>query len=234
MKTNFLLKFFSCIHRSFRRKTLKRAAMMLTIYMSSELFILGTMLSGSKQQFSIFWILYLLPFVICSLRYFQIFTAITIVKQRFDQLIASLEEINLKQSSKKIASISPPTIMLIKPNVPIYETIERMNRHFDMENSELQKLLIIRDLYNRLWELTCIVNRCVGISVLINVANDFLSITSNCYWIFLNFKEYSSTYFDFLQIAGSAVWSIPHLCNVLVLAVLCDRTVQSVSSASFF
>ncbi|KAH8397932.1 hypothetical protein KR222_006668 [Zaprionus bogoriensis] len=75
----------------------------------------------------------------------------------------------------------------------------------------------------RLWQLVGLLNRCYGLSMLVNLGNDFLAITSNCYWIFLNFRQFAASPYDFLQILGSTLWTTPHLGNVLALALMCER-----------
>lgn len=212
---------------------------MAFVYLASEFFILASKLVSKEHNFFLFWIFYLLPLLICGLRYYQMFTSIRIIRHRFSQLIKVLNDINLRKGSlseQKDNELNlksealPKSILYNMPHtISLLETSIQKQRRFDMENPELKKLLIIRDLYNRLFALTESLNRYFGVSMLINVANDFISITSNCYWIFINFKEFSSTTADILQIVGSAVWSIPHLLNVLVLAILCEKTVQSVS-----
>ncbi|KAH8289114.1 hypothetical protein KR054_000549 [Drosophila jambulina] len=122
-----------------RRHTTRRALWMLWGYALSQSLILGAKLLSPGHQFPVYWIYYLLPLLVCGLRYFQIFTA---------------------------------------------------------------------------------------------VGNDFLAITSNCYWMFLNFRQSAASALDILQIVASAVWSAPHLGNVLVLSLLCDRTAQCVSRSS--
>ncbi|XP_054730995.1 putative gustatory receptor 2a [Anastrepha obliqua] len=219
-------------NRALRTQLIRRGIIMLAIYLASELFILFAKFLVKDRHFSIYWLFYLLPFFICGLRYFQIFVAITIIRQRLDKLLLTLNELNLLNSKQKQAtnSNSNTNIKFISQTLPIYETSEYLHRHYDMENPDMKRLLIIRDLYNRLWESTGTLNRDFGISILINVGNDFISITSNCYWIFLNFKGYSATLNDFLQIASSAVWSVPHVFNVLILALLCERTVQKTTA----
>uniref|UniRef100_T1GVD0 Uncharacterized protein n=1 Tax=Megaselia scalaris TaxID=36166 RepID=T1GVD0_MEGSC len=94
------------------------------------------------------------------------------------------------------------------------------------------RLLIIRELYNNLYKVTSVLNKCFGLSILVSVGNDFLSITSNFYWIFLTFQVSSNSTQDFLRIAGSAVWCIPHLFTVVLLSYLCHLTTQNASLIS--
>jgi len=93
----------------------------------------------------------------------------------------------------------------------------------------MQRLITARVLYQRLWLLVALLNRCYGLSMLVNLGNDFLAITSNCYWIFLNFRQFAASPYDFLQILGSTLWTTPHLGNVLALALMCERASYFVS-----
>ena len=175
----------------------------------------------------------MMPLIVCGFRYYQINVMIWIIKRRLDMLAQILNTLNLNPSKALEGDLPPPaTIKLISQGLPIFETTDRLSRRYDMENPQLKRLLTVREIYNRLWELSTLINSAMGVSLLINVGNDFISITSNCYWIFLNFKEYTSSAMDYLQIAGSAVYSLPHIFNVLVLALICERTVLSVGVKS--
>ncbi|EDX00660.2 LOW QUALITY PROTEIN: uncharacterized protein Dyak_GE14583, partial [Drosophila yakuba] len=107
---------------------------------------------------------------------------------------------------------------------PAVETV--LEAQDDLEEAAMDRLIAVRLVYQRVWALVALLNRCFGLSVLMQVGNDFLAITSNCYWMFLNFRQSAASPFDILQIVASGVWSAPHLGNVLVLSLLCDRTAQ--------
>ncbi|KAI9577091.1 putative gustatory receptor 2a [Glossina fuscipes fuscipes] len=215
----------------FRRKTVNRGVAMFLIYMLSEFFILASKLITTKHNFFLFWMFYLLPMLICGIRYFQMFTSILIIKERLNELIAVLDEVNLTaESSDEMQDyLKNPTPMRTITTQNHCRNIFSPKRQQEpnIENSPLIKLVVIRNIYDRLHSQSVVVNHCFGVSMLINVGNDFISITSNCYWIFINFKDFSSTVIDFLQIACSAIWSVPHLLNVLVLAFICERTVHT-------
>ncbi|XP_067635490.1 putative gustatory receptor 2a [Eurosta solidaginis] len=102
-----------------------------------------------------------------------------------------------------------------------------------IRNIDLTRLHIIRDLYNRLWELTAHVNRNFGFSLLTNVGNDLLAIISNSYWIFINFNNYSNTMEQLLQSTSNALLSLPHMFNVLSLALLCEETLQKTTEIAY-
>ncbi|XP_037817969.1 putative gustatory receptor 2a [Lucilia sericata] len=223
-------------NKKFRRTTIQRGILMAFFYLAAEFFILASKLVAEEQNFILFWIFYLMPLLICGIRYFQMFTSMSILKHRFDLLVKVLNQINLRKhicepnDVNLMDGLNGQVSLNISHTLALLESSMLKKRRCDMENPELKKLLIVRDVYNRLFNLSEILNGYFGVSMLINVGNDFISITSNCYWIFYNFQDFHSTRNDFLLIAGSAVWSIPHLLNVLVLAILCERTVQTTNS----
>ncbi|BFG00235.1 putative gustatory receptor 2a [Drosophila madeirensis] len=189
--------------RQVRRRTNRRAMWMLWGYVASQILILvAKLVAPGSRRFPIYWIQYLLPMLVCGLRYFQIFTAVLIVGQRLELLLDALRTLQLQDSVAEAETETTGTA------------------------SSMLRLVAVRQLYQRVWSLVALLNRSHGLSILLLVGNDFLAITSNCYWIFLNFRQSAASPYDILQIVASAVWSAPHLGNVLVLSLICDRAAQ--------
>ncbi|TDG39427.1 hypothetical protein AWZ03_014151 [Drosophila navojoa] len=195
-----------------RRQMGRRALYMLSGYVVSQGFILFAKMLSVDISFMVYWLSYLLPLLVCGLRYFQIYTFILIVQQRLELLLSMLDSLQLHEALPE------------KPYI-----CNTINEKLDMETEAaaaaacMQRLLAARKLYQSLWMLVALLNRCYGLSMLVNLGNDFLSITSNCYWIFLNFRQFAASPYDFMQIVGSALWTAPHMSNVLILALLCER-----------
>ncbi|XP_023174419.2 putative gustatory receptor 2a isoform X2 [Drosophila hydei] len=192
-----------------RRHLGRLALCMLSGYAISQGFILFTKLLSVDITFIYYWLSYLLPLLVCGLRYFQIYASIMVVQQRLELLLRMLDSLQLNEALPE------------KPQV-----CRSINEKLQLEAEAaacMQRLLAARKLYQSLWMLVDLLNRCYGLSMLVNLGNDFLSITSNCYWIFLNFREFAASPYDFMQIVGSALWTAPHLSNVLILALLCER-----------
>ncbi|XP_002133615.3 putative gustatory receptor 2a isoform X2 [Drosophila pseudoobscura] len=184
--------------RQLRRRTTRRAMWMLCGYAASQTLILVAKLLAPRHQFPIYWIQYLLPMFVCGLRYFQIFSAVHIVAQRLELLLDALQTLQLHDSEAEA----------------------------EAPEASMERLVPVRQLYQKVWILVALLNRSHGLSILLLVGNDFLAITSNCYWIFLNFRQSAASPYDILQIIASAVWSAPHLGNVLVISLICDRAAQ--------
>ncbi|XP_016976781.1 putative gustatory receptor 2a [Drosophila rhopaloa] len=189
-----------------RRQTTRRAVWILWGYATSQSLILGAKLLAPGHRFPVYWICYLLPLLVCGLRYFQIFTAVQIVRQRLDEIVVALQQLQLQQKNPGQDAVT--------------------EEQADLEHAAIERLIAVRLIYQRVWALVSLLNQCYGTSMLMQVGNDFLAITSNCYWMFLNFRQSAASPYDILQIVASAVWSAPHLSNVLVLSLLCDRTAQ--------
>ncbi|XP_064538592.1 putative gustatory receptor 2a isoform X2 [Drosophila montana] len=193
----------------FRGQMNRRALWMLCGYLVSQVFILFTKMLSPDSQFMIYWLCYLLPLLVCGVRYFQIYTAVQIVHHRLELLLRLLDSLQLNEPAQQQPFIC-----------------KSIKEELEMEAQAaacMQRLLAARKLYQRLWLLVALLNRCYGLSMLVNLGNDFLAITSNCYWIFLNFRQFAASPYDFLQIVGSTLWSAPHLGNVIFLALICER-----------
>ncbi|XP_017092933.2 putative gustatory receptor 2a [Drosophila bipectinata] len=187
-----------------RRQLGRQAVWLLWGYAISQSLILCAKLLGPGHYFPVYWIYYLLPLMVCGLRYFQIFTAVQIVRWHLDLLLQSLQQLQVK------------AVVLG----------DHGGECLEAENMAMKRLSAVRIIYQRVWALVSLLNRGFGISMLLLVGNDFLAITSNCYWIFLRFRQSDASLGDILNILASALWSAPHLGNVLILSLLCDRATQ--------
>lgn len=190
-----------------RRQLGRQAVWLFWGYVVSQSLILGAKMLVPGHFFPVYWIYYLLPLLVCGLRYFQIFTAVQTVRWHLDLLLHGLEQLKEKGV---VAG-------------------DHGGNCQEAENLAMTRLVAVRLIYQRVWALVSLVNRSYGISMLLLVGNDFLAITSNCYWIFLSFRQSDASLGDILKILASALWSAPHLGNVLILSLLCDRTTQCVS-----
>lgn len=195
-------------HKRARLKSITYGLGMLSLYMGCELFLLYSIITLSDLTIS-YWFQYLLPLLFSGSRYFQICFYVNLIDQRIIIVNNFLSGIKLDQ-----AALPAATVKLFNINSKGKQGIGYV------------RLVTIRELYNKLYEVTKVFNKCYGLSILGSVANDFLSITSNCYWMFLTFQSSSN---DFTEMVGSPIWSIPHLFPVLLLTSVCHRAEQNVS-----
>lgn len=203
---------FKFDHRRVRLKSIIHGLAILSLFLACEFFILRQVLVNTAQVTLSYWFQYFAPLILSGSRYFQIYFYADLINQRIIKVNDFLNEIKLDQAPLPLA-----TVKLFNINANGKQGVGFL------------RLLTLRELYNSLYKVSNVFNRCFGFSILISVANDFMSLTSNCYWMFLSFENTSSRTEDILKIVGSAIWSIPHLFTVMLIVSVCHRAEQNVS-----
>jgi len=185
-----------------------------------------TKLIAAQKYFICYWLFYFLPLIICGLRYIQTFTLITILRRRLETIQTILNNFNFvpRQNSS----------LIINSNETKTFTMSEDLQKRDEEKCLLNQFAAIRDIYDRLWESSVLFNKTFGLSILTNIANDCISITTSVYWIFLNVTEYDNSMLNNLLIFGSIVWIVPHLVNLLLLVTICSSTTEIASTDNYF
>uniref|UniRef100_A0A336KB81 Gustatory receptor n=1 Tax=Culicoides sonorensis TaxID=179676 RepID=A0A336KB81_CULSO len=193
-------------HQVIRKKILFKLLGSGTFYLGIQLTLLLIILLRAQYQFTYYWSLYLIPFT----------DRFQLVNMKIEQLQlnASIEN-SFKNSSRNAKSNS---------NSP--------NNHTN-DLSSIDQLIIVRQLYDKLWELTNLTNKCFGLSLLVNIGNDFVAITGHCYWIFLTIENIPVGTNDILAVIGSCIWTIPSLINSFMIASICHVTVEKAHEAGF-
>lgn len=79
-------------------------------------------------------------------------------------------------------------------------------------------------LYDYVWRATNFLNENFGLSLLINIINDFITITSILYLIFVFMNDAPD-----LTIVRYVVEIIPYILNIIFLSHFCDRLMETVS-----
>lgn len=204
-------------HETIRKKILLKLLASGTFYLGIQLILLLIILLRQQYKFTYYWSLYLIPFTVCCLRYVQIYILISLIKDRFDLINRKIEQLQLNSAESQTKTNHEVLIM----------TNSTSNTTCDL--SPVQQLIILRQLYDKLWELTNLTNKCFGLSLLVNIGNDFLAITGHCYWIFLTIENVPVGLNDILAVIGSTIWTIPSLVNSFMIASVCHVTVEKVS-----
>lgn len=202
-------------HETIRKKIILKLLASGTFYIGIQLILLLIILVRAQYQFTYYWSLYLIPFTVCCLRYVQIYILISLIKDRFHLINQKIERLQLNSAEK------------FKTNHEVLVMTKG-----DLNNSDLsavEQLIILRQLYDKLWELTQLTNKCFGLSLLVNIGNDFVAITGHCYWIFLTIENIPVGTNDILAVIGSTIWTIPSLINSFMIASICHVTVEKVS-----
>lgn len=114
-------------------------------------------------------------------------------------------------------------IMIIKRRVDIVNT--KLRKIDVMRPSDYDTLDNLREICYKLFIMSQSINRAFGLSTLINITNDFITITLNNYFIFVAFQQF--TYKSKIKAVESFSWSVPHYINIILLSTCCHFTVLS-------
>lgn len=107
----------------------------------------------------IFWI----PIMVNSLRCFQLISTVSVIENRFTILNECLCTLSLKEE---------PEISTVIPM-----SVDRFYINF-------RKIVVLKDLYDRIWKLSNLTNSYHDRTILLNVTNSFLWITAMLYYIY--------------------------------------------------
>ncbi|XP_070502883.1 putative gustatory receptor 2a [Chironomus tepperi] len=111
-----------------------------------------------------------------------------------------------------------------------------IKRRIDIVNVQLSQIDIyrpsnydtldnLRRICYKLFIMSHSINRAFGLSTLVNITNDFITVTLNSYFIFVACQRF--TYRSRIKAVESIFWSLPHCINIIVLATCCQVTVLS-------
>lgn len=165
-------------------------------------------------------ILLLIPFIITNFRNFEVFNLIWIIRGRLEILNLKLEEIQLNQND--YMQIIPSKEII---NLSFTFNLSQMNKKKSIMNFD--KLILIRQMYNKVYKLSVLVNNSFGKSNLINIARDFVFVTSQIYFTFIHIV--TSDKIDKIRITISLLAFLPHAMNIFIYSILCHMTTQTVS-----
>lgn len=106
-----------------------------------------------------------------------------------------------------------------------------LNKALMETKHEIENLTLLKNVYSKLWNLSNLINQSFGLSILINIATNFISITINFYFVFLSLKMNNNPkdILEALWSYGDIFWLIPYLLNVFMLASVCHSTADIVS-----
>lgn len=189
----------------------------LMVYFGNILMVLLLAIMTDKPQRIGYWMSYIWPFMVGCIRYYQIFNFVWCIRKRLGILNVQLEQIHLidtRVANKFVFNFHYKSIKISKP----------------IESRE--KLLLLRQIYGKLHMMSVMINNAFGCSVLLNIANDFLALTTNSYFIFIWIQKWPISLDDLLSITQSVFWCLPHLFNVIAISILCHLTTNLVRFAS--
>lgn len=165
-----------------------------------------------------YWFMYVLPFVISNIRYMQFVAFVRLIKirfqlvrQRFNQIIQSERD---KMQTKVNAAKDDP--FLAK-----FNTLKKLEKHM-----VYQEVVLVRRVYHLLWEATILVNKFFHWTMPFAIGNDFCTLVTNFYWLFLWIVH--SNFSTMGTLIVSVVWGIVNVRHIMIITNICHRTVVEV------
>jgi gustatory receptor len=208
-------------HRQDRRRISLQLATLLCFYIFCEIIFVVIVILRKDYEFFEYWAIYLLPFVVCCLKYTQTVGFVQLIKTRYRFL-------NEKLATLKWSSTSVHQDSSIIRNDKVVNAIEyRMERELQqlkvnklanqkkLQITSIDEMIVIRNLFDKMCDLSGLINQIFGLSMLINIGNDFVAITSNSYFIFAYFQDTTIQNKDSWKILGGV--PIKYFVHILTI-----------------
>lgn len=203
-------------YKQLRRKTIRNGCIwFLTIVIAQATCI---WMSSAEDVYRIcFSLLYAQSFFISSLNIFQISFYLKLLRYRINVLnrvLHHLGNIDVQNATARKIDFPHPAQRVAQPKLETQLTIE---------NRILGKLVILRPLYQLLWDQSVEINQQFKWSMPLCIVNDFLSMTLNFSAIFVHLHQSKKSSKLMIQCATWATLSLDHL---FYLSKHCHETSQ--------
>ncbi|KAG5670381.1 hypothetical protein PVAND_000651 [Polypedilum vanderplanki] len=121
-------------------------------------------------------------------------------------------------------------IIIIKRRIDIVN--EKLKQITFIHQHSMENLQHLRMICYKLSIMSQMINLSFGLSTLINLANDFITITLNSYFTFVAFQNLK--FKSIIKIIEIIFWSLPHCMNIIALATVCQLTLLSTNRTAMF
>lgn len=177
-------------------------------------------IENNKPKFLNYWLIYSVELAISNVRYIQFIAFVHLIKLRFEAIHRCLKRIILFENielNKVIVGFTSNDQIHVK-----YDPFES-----DTESSVIyEEIILLRQCYYFLWEASVLVNKCFHWTMPFAIGNDFCTLVTNFYWIFLWIVQPSMNNLSVLFV--SVVWGLANLRHVLTITNICQRTIEEV------
>lgn len=173
---------------------------------------------NNLPKFLNYWLIYSVAFVISNIRYIQFTTFIRLIKVRVELIHCSF---------KRIISFENFTLSKVKFTVNDQVDKKCKTLNFDTETSLVyEEVVLLRQCYYLLWEASSLTNKCFHWTMPFAIGNDFCTLVTNLYWIFLWIVEPKMSNSSILAV--SIVWSLANIRHIIIITNVCQQTVEKV------
>ncbi|CAD7086684.1 unnamed protein product [Hermetia illucens] len=198
--------------------------LMFSAYFLFSSYTLGFNLYLKEFSTIEYWALYTILSKLCALRYFELYAIVTAFKWRLTKLNECLQ--GLKLSTKKLMDLDNPK----KLKFGFYHT-EVYLQKTNLESASHHQLDVLRRIYYHLWDLNKIFNQSFGLSLLVNIANDFILMTAKC-WALITMQATAVGLVEYLRLLAFILSLIPHGFNIILICRACFLAAQSATKSA--
>lgn len=121
-------------------------------------------------------------------------------------------------------------VLIIKRRIDIVN--RNLSKISQLTHETQHKLEVLRQILYKLYSMSLMVNNFFGLSTLINIANDFITVTLNSFFVFVSFQNLQHN--TIVKIFESFFWCTPHCVNIIALATCCQLTLQSTYKTALY
>lgn len=206
-----------------RAKNVCATTLLMTIYVGVQMTVIALLILRGDNNMIRYRGSFFFPFIVCCFRYYQVFTCVWVIRQRYKLLNKRLAEIELMDGGTKKVSREVPSLDF-KLCISEVKTEKRSK-----PLKSFEELIILRQLYDKLYVMSTLVNYVFGLSNLVNIASDFVAVTANSYFIFISLQSSLIGVPQLLKVAQSIFSCLVQVVNVVSLTAICFFTMQTVS-----
>lgn len=210
-----------------KKKSFVYVGLVVSFYFGAQIVVIWILILREEfHRLSYVWF-YILPFLVICIRDFQIISCVGFIKKRFELINQRLEEIVLNDDKLSVV-LSYPSLKTSSTFKLYTSDLKSFKQPNLIKNAK--QLLLIRQMYEKLYVLSTIVNYSFGLSNIVNIAKGFTAITINLYYIFLRFQIVPLQGLDVLiACIQSFFWLLPHMVNIILLSAACHYTSLTVT-----
>lgn len=177
--------------------------LLITIHISSIVSVI------INQLFIQYYLHLILPVFIIRIRCIQNMFYVDLINEKLNLMNQKLEDINSKHRDKMAFIL-------------FADKMQKFDRK-DTKNSLYEQLLVLKQIYGKLWDVSNLINDCFGWSLLVIVTQYFIEFTSNGYWLFLALENVLDR-----SIATQSLCSIfPIIIILTSMAYSCYQSAES-------
>lgn len=210
-------------HEANRRETTWKSIIWLLSIISLHAIFLTVLFINSdplSEEWMGFWLGYMVPFSISSLRYHQMVTYVRLVRHRAEAINNFLKELC---SLDERAAINNDLMNIMR------SVDKTLSANFEPDDSKMllyNKLIEIREAYQQLYDASQDINVLFRWTLPINIAIDFQKGLTNIYYVIVLMLTWNSKESNAMTALVPMLWGIFNIGHILVLSSACQQTTE--------